>query len=61
MFASDKDDKTGDSNEGSGDAGQQQNNPKFSNGNLDTTGNQQHNNNSGFDFGFLGVRPHDNK
>lgn len=56
MFTS-NDAGSGDNNEGS-KADDKQKNPQFSTGNLDT-GNQQQQTNSGFDFGFLGVRPHD--
>ena len=63
MFAEEKsaDDKGADDtkNGGEGD-GQQQNNPQFSNGNLNT-GNTNQQGNSVFDFGFIGVRPHDKK
>ncbi|MBR6102621.1 MAG: phage scaffolding protein [Ruminococcus sp.] len=34
--------------------------PNFSNGNLQT-GNRNESGNTGFDFGFIGVRPHDTK
>lgn len=59
MFSDDSS-SNDDGNNGANSDDAQQNNPQFSNGNLNTTGNQQQNS-SGFNFGFLGVRPHDNK
>lgn len=59
MFVSDDIADNGSDKKENDNDGQQQNAPQFSNGNLNT-GNQQQNN-SGFNFGFIGVRPHDNK
>lgn len=61
MFKEDNNDKAKGSGNNENDADNigQQNSPQFSNGNLNT-GNVNHND-SGFNFGFIGVRPHNEK